>query len=177
MSEGPRQFGLGLGVVVYTIKDIIRPGRFQHSNPCMYLKENPTGPWTGFSTIRKSCPMGTWPRAKPLLGHACLELSRGRAACSNWNLDSWLDPISVPGFAEVLWGLERILVTSGNGKFLFWAGRKPDVECATVNVDPSSHGDGSLQMRGLIKANWLSGFKWLWSPSLVACPHHKWFSL
>lgn len=131
MSEGPRQFGLGLGVVIYTMKDIIRPGRFQHGNPCMYLKENPTGPWTGFSTIRKSRPMGTWPRAKPLLGHACLELSRGRAAWSNWNLDSWLDPISVPGFAEVLWGLERILVTSGNGKFLFWAGRKPDVECAT----------------------------------------------
>lgn len=50
-------------------------------------------------------------------------------------------------------------MTRGNGKFLFGAGSKPDVGYATVSVDRRSHGDGSLHMRGLIKANWLSGFK------------------
>lgn len=32
-------------------------------------------------------------------------------------------------------GTRRILVTRGNGKFLFGAGSKPDVGYATVSVD------------------------------------------
>lgn len=50
-------------------------------------------------------------------------------------------------------GTRRILVTGGHGKFLFRAGRKPDVEYVTDSVDPGSHEDGSLQMCGLMKAN------------------------
>lgn len=42
-----------------------------------------------------------------------------------------------------------------------------------LSVDPSSHEDGSSQMCGLIKANWLSGFKWICSSCLIPDSHQK----
>lgn len=49
---------------VHTMNDIIRPGSLQCSNLGMHLNETPTAPQAGFSTIRKSCPLGPGPQAK-----------------------------------------------------------------------------------------------------------------
>lgn len=42
-----------------------------------------------------------------------------------------------------------------------------------VSVDPGSREDGSLQMCGLIEANWPSGFKQSGSSCLILRPHQK----